>query len=56
MEQDRVAESVSTAEAAGSGLDLLDAGVDRLGDGIGGAQHHAVDDAGQVARGSYGRR
>src|SRR5262245_24586794 len=48
MEQDRIPEAGSVAVAAGSLLELLDLGVDRLEVSVGDPEDNGIDDAPQV--------
>ena len=48
MEQNRIPESLSVAEATGGALDALHLGVDGLTGGVGDPQGHGVDDAPQM--------
>ena len=52
MEEDRAAEPLTVPEAAGHGLDLLDAGVEGFADGVGGGSHDRIEDSPEVRQGS----
>ena len=48
MEEDGAAEPLTVSESTRHGLDLLDAGVEGLTNGIGGAGHDGIEDAPEV--------